>query len=235
MRRLRELIGARLIAIAIPRSDGTLVVEAADGEQADETPRDRARASRVEERSCARAPPRREGRLVARRSRGRLRRRPTDRRPDRALRPPRCVRDQPIGVIVAHDKSGPDPRFTNADLRLTEPSQAVPPSPSTSHDESPRMRCASCRGAGARAAAARPRAARPDRPGADVGAARAESGRGCPRPGDSPRHRQCAQSGVETLHDVRRLAVELRPKALDDFGLVPAVERLARASSSRPG
>ena len=32
---------------------------------------------------------------------------------------------------------------------------------------------------------------------------------------------------VETLHDVRRLAVELRPKALDDFGLVPALERLA--------
>jgi signal transduction histidine kinase len=31
---------------------------------------------------------------------------------------------------------------------------------------------------------------------------------------------------VETLQDVRRLAVELRPKALDDFGLVPAVERL---------
>jgi signal transduction histidine kinase len=32
---------------------------------------------------------------------------------------------------------------------------------------------------------------------------------------------------VATLQDVRRLAVELRPSALDDFGLVPAVERLA--------
>jgi signal transduction histidine kinase len=31
---------------------------------------------------------------------------------------------------------------------------------------------------------------------------------------------------IETLHDVRRLAVELRPKALDDFGLVAALERL---------
>jgi signal transduction histidine kinase len=30
----------------------------------------------------------------------------------------------------------------------------------------------------------------------------------------------------DTLNDVRRLAVELRPKALDDFGLVPALERL---------
>ena len=31
---------------------------------------------------------------------------------------------------------------------------------------------------------------------------------------------------MATLQDVRRLAVELRPKALDDFGLVPALERL---------
>ncbi len=31
---------------------------------------------------------------------------------------------------------------------------------------------------------------------------------------------------VSTLQDVRRLAVELRPAALDDFGLVPALERL---------
>jgi signal transduction histidine kinase len=31
---------------------------------------------------------------------------------------------------------------------------------------------------------------------------------------------------VATLQDVRRLAVELRPSALDDFGLAPAVERL---------
>ena len=31
---------------------------------------------------------------------------------------------------------------------------------------------------------------------------------------------------VQTLQDVRQLAVELRPKVLDDFGLVPALERL---------
>ncbi len=33
---------------------------------------------------------------------------------------------------------------------------------------------------------------------------------------------------VTALQDVRRLAVELRPKALDDFGLVPALERLGQ-------
>ena len=34
---------------------------------------------------------------------------------------------------------------------------------------------------------------------------------------------------VETLQDVRRLAVELRPSALDDFGLEPALRRLGQA------
>jgi signal transduction histidine kinase len=40
---------------------------------------------------------------------------------------------------------------------------------------------------------------------------------------------------VSTLHDVRRLAVELRPKALDDFGLVPALERLAETFAEQTG
>ena len=40
---------------------------------------------------------------------------------------------------------------------------------------------------------------------------------------------------VETLHDVRRLAVELRPKALDDFGLVAALERLRETFSEQTG
>jgi signal transduction histidine kinase len=34
---------------------------------------------------------------------------------------------------------------------------------------------------------------------------------------------------VETLQDVRRLAVELRPSALDDFGLEPALRRLGQS------
>jgi signal transduction histidine kinase len=36
---------------------------------------------------------------------------------------------------------------------------------------------------------------------------------------------------VSTLQDVRRLAVELRPKALDDFGLLPALKRLGQTVS----
>src|SRR5213076_2532409 len=40
---------------------------------------------------------------------------------------------------------------------------------------------------------------------------------------------------VATLQDVRRLAVQLRPKALDDFGLVAALERLASTFSETTG
>ena len=40
---------------------------------------------------------------------------------------------------------------------------------------------------------------------------------------------------VQTLQDVRQLAVELRPTALDDFGLVPALERLASSFAQQTG
>jgi signal transduction histidine kinase len=40
---------------------------------------------------------------------------------------------------------------------------------------------------------------------------------------------------VDTLQDVRRLAVELRPKVLDDFGLVPALERLTESLGEQTG
>jgi len=40
---------------------------------------------------------------------------------------------------------------------------------------------------------------------------------------------------VQALHDVRNLAVELRPSALDDFGLVPALERLCATFEERTG
>ena len=40
---------------------------------------------------------------------------------------------------------------------------------------------------------------------------------------------------VATLQDVRRLAVELRPPALDDFGLVPALERLTETFAEQTG
>jgi signal transduction histidine kinase len=40
---------------------------------------------------------------------------------------------------------------------------------------------------------------------------------------------------VKTLQDVRRLAVQLRPTALDDFGLVAALERLVQTFAEMTG
>jgi chemotaxis family two-component system sensor kinase Cph1 len=40
---------------------------------------------------------------------------------------------------------------------------------------------------------------------------------------------------VQALQDVRALAVELRPAALDDFGLFAALERLAETFQARSG
>ena len=40
---------------------------------------------------------------------------------------------------------------------------------------------------------------------------------------------------TDTLKNVRRLAADLHPKALEDFGLEPAVERLAESWQSRTG
>ena len=146
------------------------------------------------------------------------------------------VRDRPIGVIVAHDKSGDDPRFTKttqADRDVCRPRRRRRRPVTTSRD---RRVATSRRGAGTRTPAPRARAARPDRPGADLGAARSEGRRGRPRRRRArARPSKSARTGLETLHAVRRLAVELRPKALDDFGLVPALERLAHSFVEQTG
>ena len=120
-RRLRELIDARLVAIALPRAGRhRSIIEAADGERAEEIRGARARATgsksgRVLERRRERA-----GRLAARRSRGRLRCRPRRWAPAAALCAAASSATSAIGVIVAHDKAGADPRFSDDDLRLAE-------------------------------------------------------------------------------------------------------------------
>ena len=116
--RLRELIGARLVAIALPAGEG-LRIAAADGEGAS----DLAAVSHLEFDSKT-------GRVL---ERGRSERidslledpevnQDVARRlgASTGLYVPLLARERPIGVLVAHDKMGPDPRFTSADLRLAE-------------------------------------------------------------------------------------------------------------------
>jgi signal transduction histidine kinase len=150
---------------------------------------------------------------------------------------PLLVRGEPIGVVVAHDKEGGDPRFTQEDLRLAETFAARA---AVAADLSTRV----ARDAMARVVDAqeleRKRLARElhDETGqaltsvllglkAVEEAADAEEARAA-----TARLRELI---VGTLHDVRSLAVELRPAALDDFGLVPALERLTSTFTERTG
>ena len=192
---------------------------------ADDVAARRSKSGRVLERAAQRA-----GRLGARRPRGRpaTSRARLDART--GLWVPLIARDRAIGVIAAHDKVGADARFTDDDLRLAETFAVA---------RGRRGRPLASASRATRSAAwstaqelERRRLARElhDETGQaltsillglksleDVG--RRRRGRGRPSRG-------CASSSCATLQDVRRLAVELRPKVLDDFGLVPALERL---------
>jgi signal transduction histidine kinase len=228
-RRLRDLIDARLIAIALPRADGTLTIEAADGERAEEI------LGLQLERAGSKS-----GRVLERRRSERVDSLLEDAEVDYGIgRPigartglyvPLIVRDRAIGVIVAHDKSGDDPRFTQDDQRLTETfaSRAA-----VAVDQSRRVAGDALRRVVEAQELERRRLARElhDQTGQEL--ISVLLGLKAVEDAVEPEARARAlktvrEQVVETLHDVRRLAVELRPKALDDFGLVPALERLAQ-------
>ena len=92
---------------------------------------------------------------------------------------------------------------------------ARPPRGRAAGERKPRAR-----GAGGRAAARGPGAPRRGRPDADGGAARARprrtAGARAARGSSSAASRRGSRAGLE---DVRRIALELRPEALDDLGL----------------
>jgi signal transduction histidine kinase len=139
------------------------------------------------------------------------------------------VRGRPIGVVAAHDKRGGDPRFPEGDVRLAE---SLVARAAIAVDLSERVSRDAVRRVVNAQELERARLARElhdetgqaltsillglrhleDAVDSDAGKAAAASLR---------------ELVVSTLQDVRRLAVELRPSALDDFGLVPAVERLS--------
>jgi signal transduction histidine kinase len=224
--RLRELIGARNVAIALP-ADGMLRFEAVDGEGTESMagvllPRDGSKAGRV----LARGRSERIDSLI------------DDPEVDHdttrhfgsrtGLYVPLLARDEAIGVIVAHDKIGTDPRFGDGDLRLAEQfaSRAA-----IAVDLSRRVASDALRRVVRGEELERKRLARElhDETGQALtsillGLKAVEEAKS----GDELRVAvgELRELVVATLQDVRRLAVELRPKALDDFGLVPALERL---------
>ena len=233
--KLQELVGARLVAIALPVGE-ELRVEAVAGEDVEGVrglrfPRAGSKAGRV---------------LDARRSErvdSLLEDPEVDRDAARSFQAttglfvPLLARDEAIGVIIVHDKVGPDPRFGDADLRVAEQFAARA---AIAVDLSRRVARDSLRRVVAGQELERQRLARElhDETGQALtsillGLKAFEEARiGAETRAAAEQLRELV---VGTLQDVRRLAVELRPKALDDFGLVAALERLVNTFSEATG
>ena len=224
--RLRELIEARNVAIALPAGDD-LRFEAAAGEEAE------AMVGVVLPRASSKA-----GRVLARGHSERIDSLIDD--PEVAhdvtrqfgsrtgLYVPLLARDEAIGVIVAHDRLGTDARFGDNDLRLAEQFAARA---AIAVDLSQRVARDSLRRVVRGQELERERLARELHDETGQALTSILLGLKAVEEAESSDDLRVAAAElrelvVATLQDVRRLAVELRPKALDDFGLVPAVERL---------
>ncbi|HZQ80929.1 MAG TPA: GAF domain-containing sensor histidine kinase [Gaiellaceae bacterium] len=150
---------------------------------------------------------------------------------------PMIARGRALGVIAIHDKRSGNGRFTDADLRVAEiftarAAVAVALSERVARDtvrrvvaaqEAERRRLAlelhDETGQALTSILLGLRAIRSSK--SDEDAARAEA--------------DLRELVVQALQDVRALAVELRPAALDDFGLEPALERLVHTFSEQSG
>jgi signal transduction histidine kinase len=146
---------------------------------------------------------------------------------------PLVVQDRPIGVITAYDKAGAaDARFTDEDVRLAETFAARA---AVGVELSERVARDALRRVVAAQELERQRLARELHD--ETGQALTSILLGLKQlDGESPEAvAELRELVVETLQDVRRLAVELRPKVLDDFGLVPALERLTQGFAEHTG
>jgi signal transduction histidine kinase len=149
---------------------------------------------------------------------------------------PLLVGDRALGIIALHDKEGPDPRFTDDDVRLVETfGQRV----ATAAELSQRVARESLRRVMDAQELERRRIARELHD--ETGQALTSILLGLKTiraagPNEAAETEEEVRGlVVQALQEVRRLAVELRPKALDDFGLLPALERLAETYGERAG
>jgi signal transduction histidine kinase len=227
-RNLRELLHARMVLIALPDADdGAIRIAAADGEGATDAPGLRlaltgSKAGRVLERSRSERvdevveDPEIDQRLARRLG------------VTTGLYAPLVVQGRAIGVVVAHDKLGDDPRFGDEDVRLAEllasrAAMAVDLAERVSRDVVRRVV----------EAQEQERALLARELHDETGQALTSILLGLKTLEEdvTTEHGRASAAAlrelvVSTLQDVRRLAVELRPAALDDFGLGPALERL---------
>ncbi len=229
--RLRDLLDARVVLIELPSPDGVHVtVEAASGENASlllglKLEQARSKAGRTLTR---RRPERIDSliddpeidqsapRLVAATA---------------ALYVPLVVHERAVGVVVAYDKSGPDPRFSDADMRIA---QAFANRAAVALELSERVGREAVRALLQGQEIERTRLARELHD--ETGQALASILLGLKQIereiGEEP-VALVRELVVSALDDVRRLTTELRPPALDDFGLQPALERLTELVADR--
>ncbi len=231
-RRMKELVEARIVLIALPDGTGSLAVAAAAGRDdllGLELDPKTSKIGRVLERGHAERvdavmdDPEVDQRLAR------------DLGVTSALYLPLTVRGAAIGVVAVHDKLGPDPRFDEADVRLAE---SLAARAAIAVDLSERVSRDALRRVVDAQELERARLARELHD--ETGQALTSILLGLKHLDDVVATDEARQATAairelvaSTLQDVRRLAVELRPSALDDFGLVPAVERLAGNLSER--
>lgn len=232
---LRELIGARLVAVMLPGPDGRLHVEAARGTGTErvlgiQLDRDRSKAGRVlarkrSERVDSVADDPEVDQEAGRRMGGQA-----------AMFVPLLAGDRPIGVLACHEKVGADPAFSDDDLRLAE---AFANRAAVAVDLSNRVAQDTLRSILEAQELERRRLALElhDETGQALTAILLGLGQFEARATSAERANLAAvrELVVDTLRDVRRLAVELRPKVLDDFGLNPAIERLSTMLGEQSG
>jgi two-component system, NarL family, sensor histidine kinase DevS len=231
-RRLQELLDARVVVIALPEDTDLLRIVTAAGEGAEEltgstVSRGESKAGRVIER-------RRSERIDSIIDDAEVHRGLTRRIGARTgIWVPLVVQDRPIGVITAYDKAGAaDARFTDEDVRLAETFAARA---AVGVELSERVARDALRRVVAAQELERQRLARELHD--ETGQALTSILLGLKQlDGESPEAvAELRELVVATLQDVRRLAVELRPKVLDDFGLVPALERLTQGFAEHTG
>jgi signal transduction histidine kinase len=236
VKRMSELVDARSVALLTVAGEGSLQIVAAHGEAADQLVGmrlaiDRSKSGRVFREGISSrvdsllddpdVDPELSRRVGAR----------------AGIWAPLVVRGESIGVLMALDRRQPDPRFSEADLRLA---QRFAGRAAVAVDLSQRVVRTTVQRIVSGQEQERRRLSRElhDETGQALtsillGLKAIEDAQGTERFAEAVADlRELVQV---TLQDVRRLAVELRPKALDDFGLAPAVERLTSSFAEQTG
>jgi signal transduction histidine kinase len=234
--RLAGLIDAELVVISIPVGGGDLRIAAAAGPAAEDM------VGTTLSRQGSKS-----GRVLDRRRSERVDSTLEDIEVDQevarrmglrsGLFVPMIVAGRAIGVIAAHNKLGPDPRFDDEDLRLTETFAARA---AVAVDLADRVARDALRRVVEGQELERRRLARELHD--ETGQALTSILLGLKQVEEAGSREEARKAAaglraqiVATLQNVRRLAVELRPSALDDFGLTAALERLAEAFAEQSG